>query len=219
MSSPRSKEDWKALIEPHLSESLRTVSETITRTRSVQNWLHDASMEVAEGLGHLSGPQGEMQGYMRMRNALTDRFPSLIEAVEELTEGCGHVDLHWRPLDPNYSRLYIDFATDFSVKVFCRLSAPSPEAARDTLDTVAKSLPEGSPFPNRPNTVTGLLAFRGNCLGLRVKEHLSDNQQQRYRSVTLLPPDQDPIENLSVEETPRRIVQILSQEDASPDWS
>lgn len=210
MASPRSKDDWKALIEPHLSDSLRAAGDTITRTERVQDWLRNASMEAAEGLGHTSGLQGEMQGYMRMMNALEDRFPELIDAVEDLTEGCGKVNLHWRPLHPVYSRLYIDFDKDYSVDVFHRLSDRSQEAARQALEAVAEHLPEGTPFPNRPNTVTGLVALQGYCLGIRVKEHVRENSRRRYRSVTLFPPDQSPIEALSVEETPSRMVHLLN---------
>lgn len=167
-------------------------------------------MEAAEDLGHTSGMQGEMQGYMRMRNALEDRFPELIEAVEDLTEGCGHLDLHWRPLHPTYSRLYIDFGKDYSVDVFYRLADRSHDAAKQALEAVSQHLPEGTPFPNRPNTVTGLLALQGYCLGIRVKEYISENTQHRYRSVTLFPPDQSPLEGLSVEETPSQIVDLLT---------
>lgn len=215
MAPPRSKDDWKALIEPHLSESLRTAGDEITRTTSVREWLRTASLEAAEGLGQMSGMQGEMRGYMRMMNALEDRFPELIEAVEEITEGCGHVDLHWRPLHPIYSRLYIDFDRDFSVEVFHRLSDRSRDSAQAALDTVARELPKGAPFPNRPNTATGLAALDGYCLGIRVKEHVSEETGRRYRSVTLFPPDRSPIEHLSVEDALPRIVELLPSQASS----
>lgn len=215
MPSPRSKEDWKARIEPHLSTSLRTASDNITRTDEVQEWLHDASMEAAEGLGQVSGMQGSMQGYMRMMDALEDRFPELLAAVEELTSGCGHVDLHWRPTNPNFSRVEVAFDRDFSVDLFVRLEVLTTEAARSAIDTVAEALPDGSPFPNRPNTATGLLGHDGSCLGVRVREHLADDGQGRYRTVTLLPDDRDNLENLSVDDAARRLPQLLSPSDAS----
>jgi hypothetical protein len=215
MAPPSTKEDWKARIQPYLSTSLREVSDAITRTEVVQNWLHDASMEAAEGLGGVSGMQGEMQGYMRMMNALEDRFPELLVAVDELTEGCGQVDLHWRPMNPNFSRVKVTFDRDFTVKLFVRLDTPTLEAARTALHTVADALPEGDPFPNRPNTVTGLVAYDGSCLGVRVREHLGDEGQGRYRTVTLLPEDRDDIENLSEDEAARKLRQLLAPSDAS----
>lgn len=215
MPSPHSKEDWKAHIEPHLSESLRTVSDRITQTPVVQEWLREASMEAAEGLGSVSGMQGEMQGYLRMLDALEDRFPALLTAVEELTEGCGHVDLHWRPMNPNFSRVQVTFDRDFTVKLFVRLTAPTPKAARTVLDTVAKALPEGDPFPNRPNTVTGLVAHDGSCIGVRVHEHLAEDGRGRYRNFTLLPDDQDSIGNLSDTEAPQRLLHVLAPADSS----
>ena len=213
MNSPRTTEDWKSRIEPHLSTSLRDVSDAITRTDVVQEWLHDASMEAAKGLGDVSGMQGEMQGYMRMMNALEDRFPALLAAVEELTDGCGKVDLHWRPMNPNFSRVQVTFDRDFSGKLFVRLSAPTLNAARSVLDAVADALPEGDPFPNRPNTVTGLVAHDGSCLGVRVREHLAEDGGGRYRTVTLLPDDRDNVENLSVEDAARHLLQLLAPSD------
>ena len=215
MPSPYSKEDWKARIEPHLSTSLRAVSDDITRTNVVQEWLHDASMEAAEGLGQVSGMQGSMQGYMRMMNALEDRFPELLAAVEDLTGGCGHVDLHWRPTNPNFSRVEVAFDRDFSVDLFVRLEALTTEAARSMIDTVAEALPDGSPFPNRPNTATGLVGYDGSCLGVRVREHLGNDSQGRYRTVSLLPESRDAIENLSVQNAAPRLLQLLAPADSS----
>lgn len=214
MPTPRSKEDWKSLIEPHLSTSLRTASDHITRTEAIQSWLHDASMEAAEGLGEVSGLQGEMQGYVRMMNALEDRFPQLLAAVDDLTEGCGRVDLHWRPLNPNFSRLYVAFDRDFTVQVFDRLMELSREDARAGLKTVTEALPDGTPFPNRPNTVTGLLAFEGRCIGVRMQEHLADDRQRRYRTVTLLPKNHENVEPLSPDEAPTALLQWLAPADS-----
>lgn len=213
MSTSVSKEDWKARIKPHLSTSLREVSDALTRTDVVQQWLHDASLEAAEGLGGVSGMQGEMQGYMRMMNALEDRFPNLLDAVDELTEGCGTVDLHWRPMNPNFSRVEIAFDCDFTVKLFVRIETLSPKATRSALATVADALPGGEPFPNRPNTVTGLVSHDGTCLGVRLREHLSEDGQDTYRTVTLLPDTRDNIENLSESDAADRLRQLLAPDE------
>jgi hypothetical protein len=205
---PQSKDDWKARIAPHLSTSLQTVSDRITQTEAVQSWLQSATMKAAEGLGQQSGVQGEMMGYMRMMDDLEASLPALSAAVDELTEGCGTVDLHWRPLQPNFSRLYVDFGRDFTVKVFVRLDECTPEAAREILSTVGEALPRGDPFPNRPNTVTGLAAREGVGVGVRAKEVLRDDGS-RGRSITLLPEDQSPLENLSTADAARRLVRLL----------
>jgi len=206
--SSLSVDDWKARIAPHLSTSLQTVSEKITQTEAVQSWLHSASMEAAAGLGQMSGVQGEMMGYMRMMDDLEDSLPNLLAAVSNLTEGCGTVDLHWRPLQPNFSRLYVDFDRDFTAKLFVRLEDCTGEAARNALQTVSAALPKGEPFPNRPNTVTGMVARGGLGMGVRVKEHIRENQTTT-RSVTLLPDDQSPLENLSVEDAAQELLQHL----------
>lgn len=203
------KADWKDRIAPHLSTSLQTVSETITQTKAVRTWLRTASTKAAEGLGDLSGMQGEMQGYMRMMNDLEDELPALMAAVDELTEGCGRVELHWRPLHPDFSRLYVDFDRDYDVELFVRLSGCTDDDARDAVAAVADALPKGEPFPNRPNVTTGLVAHDGTGVGVRVNEHLRDDRSGTYHSATLLPPDQTAIENLGLSDAPRRLRRLL----------
>jgi len=203
------KDEWKDRIAPHLSTSLQTVSERITQTEAVQSWLHEASMAAAEGLGQMSGMQGEMMGYMRMMNDLEDTLPELLAAVNELTDGTGEVDLHWRPLQPNFSRLYVSFDRDYTVKLFVRLAQCTRESAQTALDTVAATLPSGDPFPNRPNEVTGLVARDDDAVGVRVKEHLREDGSGTTRSVTLLPPKQQPRENLSTTNAVRELLQLL----------
>lgn len=202
-------DEWKTRIEPHLPSSLQAVSEAITQTEAVQTWLHRASMEAAEGLGQMSGVQGEMQGYMNMMTDLEDSLPNLLAAVEDLTDGCGQVDLHWRPLQPNFSRLYVSFDRDFSVKVFVRLADCTSDAADAVLATVADALPRGEPFPNRPNTVTGLVAHDGRDLGVRVHEHLREDGAGTTRSVTLLPRSQRPFEQLSWADARQGVLRAL----------
>jgi hypothetical protein len=206
--STLSKEDWKTRLAPHLSTSLQTVSDKIMQTEAVQSWLKRASTEAVEDIGPTSGMQGEVQGYMRMMDALNEELPNLVAAIDELTDGCGQLDLDWRPLQPNLSRLYVDFNRDYSVSVFERLNDCTMDSTRTAVATVEGALPEGDPFPNRPNSVTGLIAHEGRAIGTRIKEHLSENRQT-YRSVTLLPPDDAPIQNLSLTEAAQHLVRSL----------
>jgi hypothetical protein len=156
----------------------------------------------------MSGVQGEMMGYMRMMDDLEDSLPNLLEAVAELTDGCGTVDLHWRPLQPNFSRLYVDFDRDFTAKLFVRLDDCDRATTREALHTVAAALPKGEPFPNRPNTVTGVVARDGVSVGVRVSEHLREDGSTAH-SVTLLPEEQSPHENLAAGEAARALLQLL----------
>lgn len=215
MSSPRSTEDWKARLESHLSTSLKEASDAIMRTDAVQAWLRNASTEAAEGLGPRSGMQAEMQGYIQMKNALEDQFPTLRDAVDELTEGCGEIDLDWRPLNPTQSRVQVTFDREFTVQLFVRLTDLTPESTRGAIQTVADALPEGTPFPNRPNTVTALVGHDGSSVGVRVREHLGEDRQRRYRTVTLLPETRDDLNNLSEQEAANRLRQLLAPTDSS----
>lgn len=169
-------------------------------------------MKAAEGLGRTSGVRDEMMGYMQMRNDLESALPNLVEAVNELTQGFGSLDLHWRPLRSNYSRLYIDFDREYTVHVFLQLSDCRRESAHETLDRVAEALPRGDPFPNRPSTVTGLVVHEGRGVGVRFKHHLRDEGSGTYYSVTLLPTGTSTIENLDVPEAARRLLRLLCSE-------
>lgn len=215
MSPPRSKSEWKARIEPPLSTSLRAASDAIMRTDVVQAWVHEAAREATEGLAPPSGMQSEMRGYLQMRDALEERFPELVNAVDELTEGCGQLDLQWRPTNPTLSRVQVTFDCDFSVDLFVRLASSTPEAARTAIDTVADALPEGPPFPNRPNTATGLIGHDDSCVGVRVREQLGEDRQRRYRTVRLLLNDRESLDRLSEEAAANRLLQVLASVDSS----
>jgi hypothetical protein len=215
MPTSRSKADWKDLLTPLLPKSVEEASDRLMRTDTIQKWLRRASSDAAERLGRQRGLQGTMDGYNRLKGDFEDRFPELLAAVDEVTGGCGTVDLDWTPTNPALSRVKIVFDREFTVDLFVRLDAPTPEAARNALFTVADALPEGTPFPNRPNTVTGLVAFDGTGVGVRVREHLGDDQQGRYRTVTLLPKNRDPLENLSAEEASSRLLQAVSSADST----
>jgi len=216
MSSPRSIEDWKARFEPSLSTSLPEANASIMQTDRVQKWLRSASTEAAERLGPGARMQAEMQGYIQMKNDLKDQFPALVDAVDELTEGCGEVDLDWRPLTPTQSRVQVAFDREFTVRLFVRLADLTPDSARGAVQTVAEALPEGTPFPNRPNTVTGLVGHEGACVGVRVHEHLSEDRQRRYRTICLLPETRDDLDKLSEQEAVSRLHQLFASTDSPP---
>lgn len=212
-SSP-TKEDWKTRIEPHLATSLRTVSERITQTEAVQNWIRRASMTAAEGLGQTPGLSGEMQGYMQMMSDLEQELPNLAAAVDELTDGYGHLDLNWHPLRPNSSRLYVDFDLDYEVKLFLRLADCTRERTVSAIGAVVDALPQGDPFPNRPNVATGFVVRNDRGLGVRVKSRLQEDRSGTYRRVTLLPPEEAPIENLEMSAAARTLLQRLCSDTA-----
>jgi len=215
MSSSRSVDDWNTHIEPHLSTSLQEASDKIMQTDEVQSWLRTASTDAAEELGPGAGMQAEMQGYLRMKKALRDRFPALVDAVDELTEGCGEIDLDWRPLNPTQSRVQITFDRAFTVHLYVRLTEMTPNTTRTAVRTVADALPEGTPFPNRPNTVTGLVGHDGACVGIRVREHLGEDRRRRYRTVSLLTDAHDDPEHLSEQDAANRLRQLFASTDAS----
>lgn len=215
MPPSRSKEDWKDRLAPLLSISIQAVNERIMQTDEIQKWLRQASTEAAEGMNQQPDMRGEMQGYAQLKTAFEKHFPELLDAIDELTDGCGTIDLDWTPMNPALSHVEVRFQREITVDLFTRLDAPTPEAARAALHTVEEALPEGTPFPNRPNAVTGLVAYDGSCLGVRVREHLGDERHGQYRTVTLLPEDRDALDPLSVDDAVSRLLQVLAPADSS----
>jgi hypothetical protein len=204
------KEDWKERIEPHLSTSLREVSETITSAQPIQQWLHEASFEAAQGLADVQGMQAEAMGYMHMIDDLDDTFPELVAAVEELTDGYGSIDLDWRPLTPNFSRLYVDFDWEADVSVFTRLDGRARSDALKALDVVAGALPDSDPFPNRPNTATGVVAHDGRAIAVTASRHLGQSEGDTYVRFTLLPQDGQPLEDVDASKAAQGLVQFFA---------
>jgi len=173
---------------------MQDVSDAITNAARIQSWIHEASFKAVEGMGQMHAMQAEAMGHMRMLDDLHDTFPNLVEAVERLTNGYGSLDIHWRPLTPNFSRIRVTFDRSYDVHAFFGLDGHTPSETQEMLGTMAETLPKGAPFPNRPHEVTALVVYRTVPLGVRLREHLSDDA--RTRTVTLLPDNAKPAEDL-----------------------
>lgn len=190
------KEEWLDRLRPLLHTSLDEVSERITSHPSVQSWLHEASFEAAQGLGGMPNMQAEAQAYGQMLDGLAEHFPALVEAVDALTQGCGQLDVHWRPLEPNYSRIYIRFERTFDIDLCYPLTSITREALTRAVHAVREALPDSMPFPNRPNEATGLIIYDGVDVGVRYTDRVGDDGQ-RWRRVTLLAPNREPLKGLN----------------------
>lgn len=190
------KDEWLDRLHPLLHTSLDEVSERITSHPSVQSWLHDASYEAAQGLGGMPNMQAEAQAYGQMLDGLEEHFPALVEAVDALTQGCGQLDLHWRPLEPNYSRIYLRFERAFEIDLCYPLASITREDLTSAVRAVREALPKSTPFPNRPNEVTGLVIHDGVDVGVRYTDRVGDDGQ-RWRRVTLLAEDREPLNDLT----------------------
>ena len=215
---PLSKDEWQQHIKPLLERSLRQVQRAITNERHVQSWIRTASFEAAMGIRNPADVQAEANAYRHLLDDLNDTFPELVEAVGELTDGCGTLDVNWRPLSPEYTSLYINFGADYKVNIFCKLRAAVPKEARRALDLLARALPPSEPFPKRPNKAAGLLSLDNRCLGVRLFErHPGD--EKPHRSVTLQLDRQEPVRDLTPAEAPAQIIDLLtpSGRTISPD--
>ena len=208
-SKTMTKDDWKERIRPHLGTSIREASDRITQAQPIQSWLHEASFEAARGVSEMQGMQAEAMGYMHMIQDLEATFPELVAAVEELTDGTGSLDLDWRPLTPNFSRVTIDFDWEKDVKVFLRLTECTRDAARSVLDAVADALPKSEPFPKRPNTATGVVARDGRALAVQAAQSRETQEASPDLTFTLLPKDRSPLEDVDRTRAARALVQYF----------
>ena len=206
--SSLSKDEWVDRLRPLLTESLDELSERLTSHPSIQSWLHDATFEAAQGLQGMADMQAQAQAHGRMLDSLTDRFPALVDAVEAMTHGCGSLDIHWRPLEPNYSRVYITFNRSFDLDLCYPIDDLSEAAINQAFEAVEHALPSGTPFPNRPNTATGLVVHYGTGVGVRYSDRVTENDR-RFRRVTLLATAREPLENAAPADATAALLRYL----------
>ncbi|WP_022836207.1 hypothetical protein [Salisaeta longa] len=201
-------DEWTDRLAPLFPESLHAVREAITSTPAIQQWLNKASFEAAEGLAQVPPMQAEMEGYGRMMDGLEDHFPELLTAVERLTEGHGRIDLHWRPLAPNFTYLFVNFGRSYSVDLYCALPDASIEGAGKVLATVRAALPSSTPFPGRPHTATAVTSHGERSAGVRLAQHRNASGDS-WLTVTLLPDTGEPVEDLKPGVAPARLLACL----------
>jgi hypothetical protein len=206
--SSLSKDEWVDRLRPLLTESLDELSERLTSHPSIQSWLHEATFEAAQGLQGMADMQAQARAHGRMLDSLTHRFPALVNAVEAMTHGCGSLDIHWRPLEPNYSRVYIGFNRSFDVDLCYPIEDLSEAAIEKAFEAVENALPSSTPFPNRPNTATGLVVHDGTGVGVRYSDRVTENDR-RLRRVTLLAPDREPLENAAPSDAAAALLRYL----------
>jgi hypothetical protein len=206
--SSLSKDEWVSRLRPLLTESLDELSERLTSHPSIQSWLHEATFEAAQGLQGMADMQAQARAHGRMLDSLTHRFPALVNAVEAMTHGCGSLDIHWRPLEPNYSRVYIGFNRSFDVDLCYPIEDLSEAAIEKAFEAVENALPSSTPFPNRPNTATGLVVHDGTGVGVRYSDRVTENDR-RLRRVTLLAPDREPLENAAPSDAAAALLRYL----------
>jgi hypothetical protein len=192
---------------------LAEASERITAHPAVQKWLREAGFEAARGLRG-GDAMAQAQAHGRMARDLKEQFPTLVEAVREATGGCGELALQWRPLHPNYSKVYLSFFDGaFDPDVFCALRSPALSAVRDALRAVREALPKGEPFAGQPNEAAGVLEHDGRCLGVRYRERASEKEGRPRRSVALVPAPGDETDEHTDEQAARGVVAYFAPEE------
>jgi len=175
-----STDEWIARLSGPLQTSLRQASDTMTNQPAVQDWLRTASLEAAVEVGQQTGMQTASGAYSYLRDELRAQFAPLLDAVDTLTHGCGHVDINWRPLAPQYSTLVVAFGTEEDVAVWAPLDPPTRATAGAACEALIRTLPKGLPFPKRPHVRHAMFTAPGVCLLVRATDrHTSPNRRTR----------------------------------------
>ena len=213
--------DWDRRLAPTGASTddvrildVEAAGERISRHAALGRWLRDAAFEAVEGLDEAGAAEARAHG--RMKRGLEEQFPALVEAVRDATGGCGHLNLQWRPLQPSYSKVRLVFDGDLEPDVFCALRRPALSAVQYALRAVTEALPKGAPFPNRPNTATGVFECDGRCLGVRYREHPgegSPDSDSPRRGVVLLPREGDATDEHPEGEAARGIVAYFAPQE------
>jgi len=169
-----------ARLATPLQTSLRQTSDAMTNQPAVQEWLRTASLEAAVEVGQQGGMQTASGAYSYLRDELQAQFAPLLSAVDTLTHGCGHVDINWRPLAPQYSTLVVAFGTEADVAVWASLDPPTLATAGAAREALMRTLPKGLPFPKRPHVRHAMFTAPGACLLVRATDrHTGPNRRAR----------------------------------------
>jgi len=152
----------------------------MTNHPAVQEWLRTASLEAAVNVGDMSDIEASGMAYSYLRDELRGTFPALLEAVKQLTHGCGTVDINWRPLMPQYSSLYVAFSATDEVRLCASVDPATPDVVAAAADALVQSLPQGMPFPKRPYVRQAVFAAPDICLLVRaVDRNAGGNRRER----------------------------------------
>lgn len=131
-------------------------------------------------VGQQTGMQTASGAYRYLRDELRAQCAPLLDAVDTLTHGCGHVDINWRPLAPQYSTLVVAFGTEEDVAVWAPVQPPTPATAGAAGVALIRTLPKGLPFPKRPHVRHAMFTAPGACLLVRATDqHAGPNRQTR----------------------------------------
>jgi hypothetical protein len=175
-----STDAWMARLSAPLRTSLRQASDAMTNQPGVQDWLRTASLEAAVEVGQQAGMQTASGAYSYLRDELRAQFAPLLDAVDTLTHGCGHVDINWRPLAPQYSTLVVAFGTEEDVAVWAPLDPPTPATTGAAGEALVRTLSKGLPFPKRPHVRHAMFTAPGACLLVRATDrHAGPSRRSR----------------------------------------
>ncbi|MEM9666141.1 MAG: hypothetical protein AAF970_14480 [Bacteroidota bacterium] len=177
----RSVDDWTERLTDALTTSVEHAQAILTNDPEVQDWLRPAALEAAMHLQGGHDPIAAAQAYGDLLDGLHRTLPHLIEAVAAVTGGHGRLDVDWRPMTPEYSRLNLTFRLGVKPDLLVRLKEIEEGAIEALLTSLVAHLPPGDPFPGRPHRVRAVLLAGGHAIGLELQASSGgDRSQDRY---------------------------------------
>jgi hypothetical protein len=140
--------------------------EALTNQPDIRAWLVDAVY--AAGMRSGQEPDGFGREHDILLQELERQFPGEVAEVLEQTNGCGHIDIDWHPVTPEYAALFINFGRGLRAQRLECLEDTHVVACTEALERLRAELPPTEPFPGHPHIRTAVIVTGNTCLGVRV---------------------------------------------------
>lgn len=162
-------------------------SSALTNDPSLQGWIQERAQAAALGLYGEADINAISDAYSDLLADFREDFSTLVQAVEQLTDGLAQPDVRWDPLSPHLSGIVIRFAAPFPIDVFRRLGAIDEGSVASVFADLSEYLPQTEPYRGHPHVVGVMLLHRGRGLPLQIVDE--QQGEHRVRTVRLQPID------------------------------
>lgn len=178
-------EDWFSVLAREPVTDLGLLKDRLTNHPEIQAWLPSASIRSVEGLEDMDEASMSAYAFGNLMADLEAAFPELVQAVRRLTGGCGKLTIHWRPSDPQYSTLGLEFGTAHDVHLLRNVSNERgiERAIVEFLNVLADKVPPGMPARGRPDRATGLVVRKDHCVYVEFKVENTGRDVSRSASI------------------------------------
>lgn len=208
--------DWSQTVLLLLSRTVTEAETDMSSRPDVASWLHQRALEAAMAMG----TEGDLAAGTREAAAFSaearQRYPDLDTAIREATGSHARLGVLFDPLNPDHSRLRIEFGEGRhidAIRLLDRLHAdPIVHALRDATAV----LPRTDPFPGHPHRLHLALVFADFFLPLIIERRLPRGGRVETR-FTLKPTGHQPVSELNSDEATVAVLQYFRYAQSAED--